>query len=273
MEAFDLSRVGAACRLVLAAIFLVAGLAKVVDKRAGTTVERAALRDLLPPAHRVTIWRLVGAIEVGGALLAISPVEPAPYLILCMCAVALAYAAWAWRWRPQRPCGCFGSASRAPADARTVARSIFMLVLASEALASHATWWEATAHPLFWLTAASSAMVFLALSPDLRALARRPASRCLHGHAANRRVAQTLPGSEAWRRLSSVIGERTPIATWTDQCVAFLAFNARVADQPAFAVFAVGLRGMSPPIRGTIVDARGNMLEAVDVLSSFATAS
>jgi uncharacterized membrane protein YphA (DoxX/SURF4 family) len=258
MESTAWAAIGGASRLVVAVVFIVAGATKLLDQRASITTERVALGDVLPESHRVAIWRVIGVIEVVVAVLALSPIAGARLLIIVMCAGALAYAVWAWRWRSQRPCGCFGAASSAPADVRTAARSVELVVLAIASLASPATWWDVVRAPAFWLCVLLAGVLFLLLSRELHTVGARRQLRCLHGYAADRRVATALPASDAWQRLAGTIGPRAPVATWNERCVRFLAFQATVAGQPAFAVFAVGVRGLDDAISGALVDGRGN---------------
>src|ERR1700682_1024220 len=102
MEAAAWATIGVASRVVLALVFVVAGATKLADPRAPTTVERVALRDLLPATHRATSWRLIGVIEILTALLALSPIGSARVWLILVSAGALAYATWAWRWRSQK---------------------------------------------------------------------------------------------------------------------------------------------------------------------------
>jgi hypothetical protein len=263
MESAAGPTVGVASHLVLALVFVVAGATKLVDQRASITVERVALRDLLLAAHRATSWRFIGVIEVITALLALSPFGGARVGLVIVGAGALAYTAWAWRWRSQLACGCFGAASREPAGARTVLRSAFLLVLATATWFSPEVWWYGLTGPSVWLSAAVAGLLFLLLSPELRAVKTHRQRHCLKGYAVERRVATALPASDAWQRLAGVIGPRAPLAMWNEHCVRFVAFHATVGGQPAFAVFAVGVRGINDAIRGTLVDGRGNPLASV----------
>lgn len=257
----DLPTISAASRVLVGALLLVAGIGKLLDAHAASTVEGTALRGLLPRTQAGNLWRILGGLEGGFGILGLLPLGPSGIGILLLSGLALAYSTWAWRWRPDKSCGCLGAASSHKSGLTTLARSALLLALAAIGLALATPWWNKLAQPTFWLSLLIGSVAFAVLSPEVRHL-RIPQRRtkCLRGHAATRRVATSLPNSQAWQELAGSILQPEPVATWNKECVAFLAFPAWTPLGAALAVFAVGLQPGANLIRGTLIDHKGQLL-------------
>ncbi|HTU95929.1 MAG TPA: MauE/DoxX family redox-associated membrane protein, partial [Solirubrobacteraceae bacterium] len=157
-----------ACRIVLAAVFVVAGLAKLGDLEGS----REAVRDFgVPGRFAGVVGGLlpVGELAVGISLL-ITPAARFGALgaaILLLAFIAAIGAAIAAGREPD--CHCFGQVHSAPAGPRTLARNAGLLVVAGFVVIGgwrhpgvSATHWAA-AVPAPWLVAIAAGVIIAAL--------------------------------------------------------------------------------------------------------------
>jgi uncharacterized membrane protein YphA (DoxX/SURF4 family) len=117
-----------AARIVAAAIWLVAGIAKARDLDAFHA--QVAAYDALP--HALTSWVAYGLplleIALGGYLAIGLLIRPAAWLSLGLLAVFLAAQAQAWARGLVIDCGCFGTLQRHAVGAGTMVRDLALAV-------------------------------------------------------------------------------------------------------------------------------------------------
>lgn len=114
--------IGVGARLVLGAVFLIAGIAKLRDDAWPQTARRFGL----PPAPATVLPYAELAL---GALLVVQLRQSAWAALALLALFTGVTAAHAAR-HDDVPCGCFGSASTKPVTWRTVARNVGLCALA-----------------------------------------------------------------------------------------------------------------------------------------------
>jgi len=172
-----------ASRLVLCAVFLVAGVAKLAD-RVRAREDLCALGVPQALAHPAATALGCAEIVLGAALAFDGVAVPAALGALAILAAGIARGAWSVAGGREEDCGCFGSVRRSPIGARTIARDL-LLAGAAVLLVSHGgelgvspAGWIAGLPPLGLLAAAAAASL-LGVLAFLLALARRRAARRL----------------------------------------------------------------------------------------------
>lgn len=156
--------VGYAAALVVAAVYLVAGVAKLSD-RPSTASTFAALGV---PAPR-PMATLVPLAEIGlGAGLVVAP-RPAAAAALAVVAAFTAVLGRALRAGVRVGCGCFGTARREPISFVEVVRNGLLAVATAVALLAPAPRWPGLAAVVAVTAATAAAAVVLALCEVRRA--------------------------------------------------------------------------------------------------------
>jgi hypothetical protein len=160
----------AAQPVLLGGVLLWAGGLKVLGRAAPVSARRSALATLVGPDRALPWYRVVGAVELGVALLLLlppaDPLEAVAAIVLF--AGMLAYLGYARVAAPRSSCGCLG-ARHSPVRGRSFARAGVLLAAAGFALPA-GQWWPGglADRPLatVGLLAAEAALVVV-LSPEL----------------------------------------------------------------------------------------------------------
>lgn len=158
------AEVGYAAALVVAAVYLVAGVAKLSDRPATATTFAA----LGVPAPR-PMATAVPLAEIGlGAGLVVAP-RPAAAVALAVVAAFTAVIVRALRRGLRVGCGCFGTARREPLSFVEVVRNGLLAVATAVALLAPAPRWPGLAAAVLVTTATAAGAVALALCDVRRA--------------------------------------------------------------------------------------------------------
>ncbi len=119
--------------LILGLIFLIAGMAKVVDLNEAARQANAYGLVKSPNLLLLLVWGLtLVECALGMALLLYYRVRPALVLTTCLLALFIAVLGWAWMTGVTEDCGCFGQwAPRSPGEAMLEDLVILILVIAA----------------------------------------------------------------------------------------------------------------------------------------------
>jgi len=249
--------------LLIGLVLLVAGGAKVSDGFGRSQARQTALGVLLPSDTLALLtWRGIAIAEVlVGILVLAFPSSPVPSAAAAFLLLgATAYAVGARGYAPERPCGCFGGASKRPTSIHTVVRAGVLAVGAIGAAASGAGWIEGIAQRWPITVIVLEAVLLLRFSPETRTLrawieqrrSRLPA--CLFRDIPVETTLRTLTRSAPWSELRSFLISDEPADQWRQDCWQYLSYSARIEDKQVIAIFAVHLPPSRSSVRAALVD-------------------
>jgi hypothetical protein len=255
---------------LLAAVLLLAVLAKLREGSGPGAAASSALGRLLSTEGAVGVWRAVSVAEAAvGICLLTFPASRVPAVVATtMLLAASCYALLALKKAAERPCGCFGVAIGEPTTALTLARALLLTATAAT-IAAVGGHWKAVVPLSWWLLAAAvEALALTAMSPDLRAIAaqlvRRQMASCLTSYVPLERCKVLLSRSRVWKRLEPLVDGAELVDHWRDGCWSFLCFRTSWKDDDATAMFAIRVPPGPQHVRAILVDDRTGHVIAQD---------
>lgn len=238
--------------LVVAVVFLWAGVWKVAFPSSHAVARRSALARILRGGQRAVAAHLalgISEITVAVLLLALPPARTLALGLACTLALGfLGYLLLARRLAPDAPCACMGG--RATRISRSaLLRAVALLAMCLTGWSTRAFWAAALlAAPWLALVLALELAALWALSPEfgavgarlgrwgLRAARLRLDPACARVRQDISAIERALQSTAAYRTMRPTLGARTD--AWREGCWDFVAFGALYERQAATVIFA-----------------------------------
>lgn len=193
------------------------------------------------PRAPTLFWICVVVAEVALAALLVRGGRLASFLAASFFLCAAAYARLASHRDRQVPCACFGITTQ-PASGKAVVRA--GLLACATLLAGSRNWHSEAYKPVLLVPVVLLVVLFLILSPDIRAVlrskvARRAARSCSRTPVSDALVLSYIRESRTWAALAAYLTNPIPSDFWSEGCKRFMTFEARYRSDMATATFLV----------------------------------
>jgi hypothetical protein len=234
----------------LAALLLIGSSTKLYPSRLR---DDSALATMVrSPLAVKWIWRIVGAVELGEAVVLLTVGATVGGLVAAVFFLAsTCYVVVGRHWGGLRPCGCFGTSHR-EVSWRSVARPPLLALLA----ATYSLGGEAIGQGLTdiwaWLWLLGTVVVVLVVSdevwfPAKVQIARKRGRSCSRWSVEASALVDIVKGTRAWMSIARFCKTDSPSHIWREGCWQFMTFEASFDEKLATVVAAVRL----PPGRAT----------------------